>query len=353
MFDRYERLARQALADEAPGRDDARWMLDGRDVALLALLEAAYTPRRSHFGNKVKVHILNNVQNGLCPEDCGYCAQRKGTTAPIRPYPMKPTEQILAEAEAAVSAGASRYCLVLSGRGPSLQRARELAKVVRAIKARWPIEVCVSFGLLDDEHAKFLADAGLDRLNHNLNTSEHHYPAICSTHTYAERLATLQAAKRNGLALCSGIIAGMGETSDDLVDVAFALRELGAASIPVNFLLPIEGSAIQSDGSLTPHRCLRILAMMRLVNPRAEIRAAAGREFHLRGLAPLLLWPANSLFVEGYLTTEGDAVGETYRMIRDAGFEIEGNPVYEAGEAAGEDACGGFALPRHDPQVPA
>ena len=219
--------------------------------------------------------------------------------------------------------------MVLSGRGPTLPQTRKLAATIRRVKARYPIEVCLSVGLLGEEHARILAEAGLDRLNHNLNTSESHYGEICSTHTYADRIRTLKAAKKCGIEPCSGLIMGMGEASHDLVSVAFELRELEIPSIPLNFLIPIEGNRVLSDGTLTPERCLRTLAMLRLVNPRAEIRVAGGREGHLRALGPLALWPANSLFVEGYLTTRGDPVGDTYRMIRDAGFEVEGNPLYD------------------------
>ena len=321
------RLAERALRDDPPGDAQALWILDGDDVELLPLLHAAFIPRRSRFGRKVMVHILNNVQSGLCPEDCGYCSQSRDSTAAIRKYPLKSDDEILAGAERAALAGASRYCLVLSGRGPSLERTRRLADIVRRVKERFPIEVCLSVGILGEEHARLLADAGLDRLNHNLNTSEAHYAEICSTHDYADRVRTLVAAKKCGIQPCSGLIVGMGEASRDVVDVAFQLRELEVPSIPVNFLIPIEGNPIASDGTLTPERCLRTLALMRLVNPRAEIRVAGGREGHLRALGPLALWPANSLFVEGYLTTRGDAVAETYRMIHDAGFEVEGNPL--------------------------
>jgi len=341
MFERYAALAQRALRDEPPGRDEALWILDGEDAELLPLLHAAFEPRRRHFGRRVMVHILNNVQNGLCPEDCGYCSQARGSDAAIRKYPLKPDEEILAEAERAARAGASRYCMVLSGRGPTLERTRKLADLVREVKRRYPIEVCISAGLVGEEHARILAEAGLDRLNHNLNTSEAHYGAICSTHSFADRVATLTAAHKNGIGTCSGLIMGMGESSADLVEVGFRLRELEVASIPVNFLIPIEGNPVQSDGSLTPERCLRALALMRLIHPRAEIRVAGGREGHLRALGALALWPANSLFVEGYLTTRGDVTEDTYRMIRDAGFEIEGNPAYAA-EAAG--ASRGFRL---------
>jgi biotin synthase len=194
-------------------------------------------------------------------------------------------------------------------------------------------------GLLDETRARILAEAGLDRLNHNLNTSESHYPEICSTHSYADRVGTLAAAKKCGIEPCSGVIVGMGETSRDLVEVGFALRELEVRSIPVNFLIPIEGNPVETDGSLTPERCLRALCLMRLINPSAEIRVAGGREGHLRSLEPLSLWPANSLFVEGYLTTRGEAVEATYRMIREAGFAVDGNALAVESDADAADSA--------------
>jgi biotin synthase len=327
VFETYAALAERALQGEPPSERDALWILDGEDVALLPLLQAAFAPRERQFGRRVMVHVLNNVQNGLCPEDCGYCSQSRDSDAPIRKYAMKPDEEIFAEAEAAARAGASRYCMVLSGRGPSVAATRRLAEVIRGVKERFPIEVCLSVGLVEEEHARILAEAGLDRLNHNLNTSASHYPDICSTHSYEDRVRTLVAAKKCGIEPCSGLIIGMGEESRDIVEVGFHLRELEVPSIPVNFLIPIEGNPVTDDGSLTPERCLRALCLMRLINPAAEIRVAGGREGHLRHLDALSLWPANSLFVEGYLTTRGDAIDDTYRMIRDAGFEVEGNPA--------------------------
>ena len=260
---------------------------------------------------------------------------------------MKSDDEILAEAEAAAKSGATRYCMVMSGRGPTVAGAKRLAEIVRKVKEAHPIEVCLSVGLLGEEHARLLADAGLDRLNHNLNTSEANYDEICSTHTYQDRIDTLRAAKKCGIEPCSGLIVGMGETSADLIEVALRLRELEVPSIPVNFLIPIEGNQVTDDGSLTPEHCLRTLCLMRLVNPSAEIRVAAGREGHLRSLEALALYPANSLFVEGYLTTRGDPVEATYRMIRDAGFEVDGNPVFDAlqATAAANRGAAAFEVP--------
>lgn len=347
MQDRYQTLADRALADEAPSPGEALFILDGNDVELLPLVQAAFVPRRAHFGRRVGVQVLDNVQNGLCPEDCGYCAQSKVTEAAVREYPMKSDEEILAGAAEAAAGGAVRYCMAMSGRGPSVHRAKRFARLIRQIKAEHDIEVCLSAGIMGDEHLEVLAEAGLDRMNHNLNTSERHYARICSTHDYADRVATLEAARRSGVEVCSGLIVGMGEQSHDIVEVAFKLRELGAPSIPVNFLIPIEGNPVQDDGSLSPERCLRVLCLMRLVNPRAEIRIAGGREGHLRGLQSLALYPANSLFVGGYLTTRGDAFAETHAMIEDAGFEVADSARGDAPRP--RETTARFRLPGSDP----
>ena len=295
----------------------------GDEIPLLPLLHEAHQVRRARFGNRVQVHVLSNAQNARCPEDCGYCAQSSASKAPLKPYGLKSSDVLLAEARAAYASGAFRYCIVAAGRGPSERQIGELAEAVRGIKAQIPVQICVSVGLLDEPKARALKEAGVDRLNHNLNTSEAHYGEICSTHDYADRMRTLDAGRKAGLELCSGLIVGMGERDADIIDVALELRGLEVPSIPVNFLIPIEGNRVQSDGSLSPERALRVLCLFRLANPRAEIRIAGGREGHLGALQPLALYPANSLFIEGYLTTRGSAALTTYRMIRDAGFVVE------------------------------
>jgi biotin synthase len=317
----YADLSEAALAGQDLDDDLCQRLLVDAEIDLLPLVDAAYTVRRARWGKTVQVHILNNAANGRCPEDCSYCSQAKTSEVEVEEYPMKSADEIMAEAELAYRNGAFRYCLVTSGRGPSKTRTDELAAVVREIKDRFPLEVCISAGLVDEAKAGVLADAGLDRLNHNLNTSEEHYAEICTTHTYQDRLATLQAAKAQGIQTCSGVIAGMGEPASDLVEMAKTLRGLQTESIPVNFLLPFEGGDLEPQG-LTPEYCLRVLCLFRFTNPTAEVRIAAGREFHLRSLEVLALYPANSLFLQGYLNARGASANRTYQMITDAGFEI-------------------------------
>jgi biotin synthase len=248
----YSNLIKTVRNGQAISSEDALRVLRDADLELIDLVQAAYQFRHEFFGRSVTIHILNNVQNGMCPEDCRYCAQSSSSQAQIEEYRMKSDAEILAEAAAAHRCGAMRYCMVFAGTGPSDERVDHLCRLIREIKARHRIEVCVSPGIVTRDQARRLKVAGLDRLNHNLNTSSRHYPKICTTHTMEDRLTTLRAAKAEQLAVCSGVIVGMGEGPEDVIDMALALRELKAESIPVNFLMPIPGIAVREAVGLTP-----------------------------------------------------------------------------------------------------
>lgn len=321
---KLQELTQTALSGRGISSDDAIELLTSKKLDLLTLLHAAYDIRKAHCGMGVKIHILNNAQNGKCPEDCNYCAQgQKSDKSAIEDYPMKSDEEIMAEAERAHQSGAYRYCMVFAGRGPSNKRVEHLSRLISDIKAKYPLQVCVSPGLLKEGQAEQLKAAGLDRLNHNLNTTETNYAEICSTHTFGDRLQTLQYAQTAGLEVCSGVILGMGEGPKGVVEVFAKLADLEAKSIPVNFLVPVPGSGMGQPEKLTPEYCLRVLCIARFMNPKAEIRAAGGREFHLRSMQAFCLYPANSIFMDGYLNVMGSAQKETLRMILDAGFHIQ------------------------------
>lgn len=320
----YQKWTELALENKPFPREDALSILASPEIDILKLTSAAGEVRLKNFGKKVKVHQINNIQNGYCPEDCGYCGQSKDSEADINQYKMKSEDDIVAEAHEAKKKGVYRYCMVSSGRGPNDKRTEDLTRVIQRITDEVGIKTCLSVGLVDDEQAKKFKAAGLDRLNHNLNTSEKHTPNIVSTHTYEDRINTLNAAKNAGLDNCAGMIVGMGETDDDILDVAYELRKREVPSIPINFLVPIEGNKLFDFDQLNPERCLKILCVFRLINPNAELRMGGGREGHLRGLQSLALYVANSLFIEGYLVTRGDRKHKAFRMIEDAGFEIDG-----------------------------
>ncbi|MEO5367497.1 MAG: biotin synthase BioB [Magnetococcus sp. WYHC-3] len=325
----YQELAENALAGQPLATETALRLLTDPAVELLPLLQAAWVVRRHFFGRGVRIHILNNAQNGLCSEDCNYCAQSRDSQAPIVKYPLKSDEELMDGARRAWESGAYRYCMVLSGRGPGAERVAHMADVVRRIKAAWPVEVCLSAGFIDKDMAQTLKEAGLDRYNHNLNTAEARYGAICRTHDFAQRVATLQAARDAGLEVCSGLIIGLGESHSDVVTVAWRLRELQARSIPVNFYVHVPGAQLNPVGGLTPEYCLRVLCLFRLINPSAEIRAAGGREVHLGPLESLSLYPANSLFSEGYLNVGGQSADRTRAMVEAAGFVVEQVEILE------------------------
>ncbi len=320
----FSALARTSLEGEALSRADAFAVLKTADTALRQLLTTAFSVRQRTFGRKVKVCVLQNAQSGLCPEDCHYCSQSKISTAAIQKYRLLPHDQLLAGARKAVAAGARRYCMVTSGRGPQRREITHLSQAARAIKAEFPqLELCVSLGLMDSAQAAELKDAGVGWVNHNLNTSRRFYPQICTTHTYDDRVETLKNVKRMGLSTCSGGIIGMGENDEDIVDLAYAARELDIDSIPVNFLYPIAGTPFGERRNIDPIKGLKTLCLMRFLNPHSEIRMAAGRELYLGEWAGLALYPANSLFVEGYLTTPGQQAEAARRLIERAGFEVE------------------------------
>jgi len=319
----YDKLAERALGGELIAREEMRTVLEAPDDDLPELLAAAFKVRRKYFGKRVQIHMLMNAKSGLCPEDCHYCSQSSVSHAPIDKYPFLSREKLIEGALTAKAAGAVRFCIVNSGRGPTAKEIQEISGVVREIKSRVNINICCSLGLMDEEKVQTLKDAGVERINHNLNTSERHHPEICTTHTYADRVETVSHVKSAGLSSCCGGIVGMGETDDDLMDLAISLRALGVDSIPINFLHPIDGTPFEGIKTLTPQRCLKILCMFRFVNPDKELRVGGGRELNLRSLQPLSLYPANSLFVNGYLTTPGQEASETHQMIADLGFEIE------------------------------
>jgi biotin synthase len=328
-------VAGKALQRKPPARDEALAVLATTDDELMDVVAAAFRVRREFFGRRVKLNYLVNVKSGLCPEDCFYCSQRAGSTADVLKYTWLKADEVIASAEAGVAGGARRVCLVASGRGPTDKDIDRISATIAGFKQRNPdVEVCACLGLLSEGQAARLAAAGTTAYNHNLNTSGGHYADICTTHEYADRVATVESAKSAGLSPCSGLIAGMGETDEDLVDVAFALRAMNPDSVPVNFLIPFDGTPLEGRWQLTPQRCLRILAMVRFVCPDAEVRLAGGREIHLRTLQPLALHIVNSIFLGDYLTSEGQAGSADLAMIADAGFTVEG-----AEDAPGELAA--------------
>lgn len=321
----FETLVDRVLSGGTLDREEAGGVLALSDAETPMLVTEVSRVRRHFFQDRVKLNFLLNIKSGLCPEDCHYCSQSSASTAPIPRYPMLADDKVLEAASIAVATGAKRFCMVASGRGPTSREVDRFSGAVRAVKETYPdLEICACLGLLREGQAEELKAAGVHAYNHNLNTASEHYAEICTTHTFEDRVETVQRATAAGLSPCSGALFGMGETDAEIVEVAFALHALNPDSIPINFLVSIDGTPLAGRDELTPLRCLRILALFRLLFPDVEVRIAGGREIHLGTLQPLGLLLANSIFIGDYLTTKGQAPQADLDMIRDLGLRVEG-----------------------------
>ena len=221
----YQDFAAKALRDETLTRSECQAVLDTPDEQLLGLLQAAFTVRCHYFGKTVRLQMLQNAKSGACQEDCHYCSQSAISTAPIERYHLVAQKQMIEGARQAAASKAQRYCIVISGRSPLDREIDEIAGAVRSIKQEIPIQICCSLGLMNEQQAKRLKAAGVDRVNHNLNTSEAFHASICTTHTFQDRLSTIRNARAAGLEICSGGIVGMGEKDEDLIDLSMCNDE--------------------------------------------------------------------------------------------------------------------------------
>ncbi|GAB2535142.1 biotin synthase BioB [Gracilibacillus alcaliphilus] len=319
----FQSLANHVLEGYELTEEEGVAMLNCPDEDVLTLLQSAYTIRKHYYGNKVKLNMIINTKSGACSENCGYCSQSRDATSPIQTYKMIDKASIVNGAERASQMNAGTYCIVASGRGPTERELNHIISAVQEIKEQYPLKICACLGILKPGQAERLKEAGVDRYNHNINTSETHHSYITTSHSYQDRVQTVKRVKEANISPCSGVIVGMKETKSDVVHMAFALKELQAESIPVNFLHAIDGTLLEGTNELNPLYCLKVLSLFRFINPKAEIRVSGGREVNLRSLQPLSLYPANSIFIGDYLTTAGQEANNDIQMLKDLGFEID------------------------------
>ena len=277
----------ETTTDPVLSREDAIAILNTPDEELDQLIAQAEKLRRKYKGNHVSIHILTNARSGNCSQDCAYCAQSCRSKADIDKY-------------------------------------KWVADEIRKMKEDGT-HLCCSIGFLTEKQALMLKEAGLDRINHNLNSSRAYYSHICSTHTFEQRIQNIKMLQRLGFEICSGGIIGMGESKEDVVDMLLELREIRPEALPINFLLPIPGTPLgDADISeLTTEYCMKVLCLARLLVPQSDIRCAAGREVYFKGEEKKLLSVVDSIFASGYLTADGQGIKDTIRTITDAGFTYE------------------------------
>ena len=313
-----------ASMDPQLSREDALAILNTPDESLEELVSFAETYRRKYKGNHVSIHILTNARSGNCSQDCAYCAQSCRSKADINKYKWVEDEKLYEDNDFVKEHHLSRHCIGLSGMKFTDEEIEILAEKIRKMKADGT-HLCCSIGFLTEHQAKVLKDAGLDRINHNLNSSRNYYPNICSTHTFDQRVANIRMLQGLGYEICSGGIIGMGESKEDVVDMLLELREIQPEALPINFLLPIPGTPLEhADMSvLSTAYCMKVLCLARLLVPKADIRCAAGREVYFKGEEKMLLRVVDSIFASGYLTAGGQGIKDTIQTIEDAGFTYE------------------------------
>ena len=311
-------------ADPQLSREDALAILNTPDESLEELISFAETFRRKYKGNHVSIHILTNARSGNCSQDCAYCAQSCRSKADIDKYKWVADEKLYEDNDFVNEHHLSRHCIGLSGMKFTDEEIEVLAEKIRKMKADGT-HLCCSIGFLTEHQAKVLKDAGLDRINHNLNSSRNYYPNICSTHTFDQRVANIRMLQGLGYEICSGGIIGMGESREDVVDMLMELREIQPEALPINFLLPIPGTPLEhADMSvLSTAYCMKVLCLARLLVPKADIRCAAGREVYFKGEENMLLRVVDSIFASGYLTAGGQGIRDTIQAIEAAGFTYE------------------------------
>lgn len=305
-------------------RQEALKILNTPDEELDNLIARAEKLRRKYKGNHVSIHILTNARSGNCSQDCAYCAQSCRSKADIDKYKWVADEKLFKNNDFVEEHHLSRHCIGLSGMKFSDAEIEELAAKIRKMKESGT-HLCCSIGFLTEKQALILKEAGLDRINHNLNTSRSYYSKICSTHTFEQRIANIKMLQGLGFEICSGGIIGMGESKEDVVDMLFELREIQPEALPINFLLPIPGTPLEhADMSLlTSDYCMKVLCLARLLVPQSDIRCAAGREVYFKGQEKKLLSVVDSIFASGYLTADGQGIKDTIQVIEAAGFTYD------------------------------
>lgn len=304
-------------------KEEALWILNLPDEQLPGLLEVVYSIRKKYKGNTVSIQLLTNARSGNCSQNCAYCAQSHQSRAHIDKYRLVAYDKLLKDGYIVKDKHLARHCIGLSGISFQDSEINEFADEVRKLKKESQSPICCSIGFLSPEQARILKEAGVDRINHNLNTSRNYYPNICTTHTYDQRISNIKMLKSMGFEICCGGIAGLGEEKSDIVDMLFEIQAIGPKAVPINFLIPIEGTDLENmDTSyLSAEYCLKVLCLARLLNPGSDIRCAAGREVYLKGKEKLMFYAVDSIFASGYLTADGQGIDDTIQMITDAGFE--------------------------------
>lgn len=325
MFaDTIASLARQVLTGTPLSRLQAEYLVNVPAENYHDLFRAATRIREQRRGTQVRCCSIVAAKVGRCSEDCAFCSQSAHYATPVKGLTVLQQDGVFDAAMQASADGADSFGIVNSGLGPSDKEIEQWGLTIERIRRAGGIRACASLGVLTEPQAQRLAELGVQRYNHNLQTSRRHFPNIIKTHSYDERLETLHHLKRAGISVCSGVLFGMGETWADRLDIAFELREVDPDVLPVNFLVPIDGTPLAGTDPIPPMECLKIIAIYRFLFPRQEIKVAGGREVNLRDVQSWIFYAgADSFLIGNYLTTFGRQPGQDRQMVHDLGLQVQ------------------------------
>jgi len=299
-------------------------LLETKGPDIIELAAVANRVREEFNGNEIDLCSLLNAKSGRCPEDCGFCAQSAHYKTEALVYPMMDTNRIVEEAKKAQRKGTGRFCLITSGRELNDEEFETILRALDRIRRETTLDLDCSLGTLSKERAESLKKVGVTRYNHNVETAESHFPQICSTHSFRDRVKNIEVLKEQGFSICCGGIIGLGESPQQRLELAFSLRQLGIDCIPFNILNPRPGTPLEHSESIPPMEIIKTISLFRLILPKGTIKIAGGREANLRDLQSLaLLAGANGLIVGNYLTTPGRNAEDDFRMIKDLGFKLK------------------------------
>ncbi|HEU4822867.1 MAG TPA: biotin synthase BioB, partial [Nitrososphaeraceae archaeon] len=303
--------------------EEAERLLDTRHI--LTLAKCANIITREFTGELVDVEMLINAKAGRCPEDCSFCAQSSfyDSQSGIDKYPLLPKQTIIEQAHKAKQGGANSFCLVCAYRTPSGKDFEQICDTIVELKKKVAIDVNVSLGFMTRERARRLKSIGIKRYNHNLETSESFFAQICKTHDFKDRVDTAKIVKEEGLELCCGGIIGMGETLQQRLELAFAIRSLRPDEVPINILIPKQGTPLANLEPLEPTDAIKTIAVWRFIMPNTILKIAGGRELNLKDKERFALKAgANGIITGGYLTTRGNSIDRDMTMIKEVGLKV-------------------------------
>ncbi len=294
-------------------------LLDLYEKPLEELIELSHEVTIENFDNNVEACSIISAKTGACSENCKYCAQSKHNHAEIECHPLLDVETVKKAALSAKENGATRFCIVTSGRVPTGSDFEKILEMIKEVASIDGIHCCASLGLLSEEQVKQIKEAGVERYNHNINTSEHYHNHICTTHNFEDRVNTVKMVKKYGMEACCGVIIGMGESREDRIEMALSLRQLNPKTVPINFLNPIKGTPLEDyEDKISEEEILKTICIFRLALPKSLLRYAGGRTTRLSKYNQKLgiIAGINSLLVGNYLTTTGSKSEEDKEMLK-------------------------------------